>query len=577
MKTGILFLFTVIFLFTAYFPSNSVAQILNKADSTMFYIAPGFNNGINLNTIVTNPNLYKPYTSVLFTNINISQNSAPQNEPSVKISRKNPNRVVTAWRDFRFGVDPAANRRIGYSYSTDTGATWSVPIILDSTLIPGEPRNSDPVIGVDSAGNFYIGVIALNITNSNGMLVIYKSTDGGVTFPFAYIAASSSGTGEDKEYITTDLTPGSPYYNTIYFTWTRFLTGTRILCIKSTNGGVNWSTPVPVSEATSGVQGSDPVISANGQVNVVWLSNNGTTSSIYYDKSTDGGITFGTDIIISSGTSPTGLPNSASTFPSIAADISGGPRNGYLYAVFSDSRNGDPDVFLCRSTNSGNNWSSPVRVNNDGIANGKLQFWPWISVNDSGNIAIIWYDTRNTANNTIVEAYLARSVNGGLTFTNELLSSQPSPTNVPGSSVRFGDYICVDYWKNKIVPVWTDERAGGTDMEIYTAVINTVVGIAPVSTKIPDEFKLEQNYPNPFNPSTNIKYQIKAESSSQKSEVRMIVYDVLGKEIVTLVNEKQSPGTYEVLFDGNNLPSGIYFYRLITEGFSDTKKMILIK
>jgi hypothetical protein len=571
MKTSIFFLAVAALLLALSFPSNIDAQVLSKADSTMFYIAPGFNNGINLNTIVTNPNLYRPYANPLFTNVNISQNSAPQNEPSVRISRKSPNRVVAAWRDFRFGIDPLAIRRVGYSYSIDSGVTWSVPVILDSTLIPGEPRNSDPVLGVDSAGNFYIGVIALNVSNSNGMIVVYKSTDGGVTFQSAYTAASSSGTGEDKEYITTDLVPGSPYYNTIYFTWTRFTSGQRILCIKSTNGGVNWSTPANVSEATYGVQGSDPAISTNGQINVVWVANNGSNSSIYYDKSTDGGNTFGTDIVISTGTTPT-LPNSAQTFPSIAADISGGPRNGYLYTVFSDSRNGDPDVFLCRSTNGGSNWSAPLRVNNDAIANSKLQYWPWIGVNDNGNIAIIWLDTRNTTSNTIFEAYLARSNDGGLTFTNELLSTQPSPTSTPGTNVRFGDYICVDYWKNKIVPVWTDERAGGTNMEIYTAIINTVVGISPVSNKIPDELKLEQNYPNPFNPTTNIKYQI-----TNNGFVLVKVFDILGKEITTLVNEKQTPGTYEVSFNGSNLPSGIYFYRLTTEGFSDTKKMILIK
>jgi hypothetical protein len=403
------------------------------------------------------------------------------------------------------------------------------------------------------------------------MIVVYKSTDGGVTFPFAYTAASSSGTGEDKEYITTDLVPGSPFYNTIYFTWTRFTSGQRILCIKSTNGGVNWSTPANVSEATFGVQGSDPAISTNGQINIVWLANNGSSSSIYYDKSTDGGTTFGTDIIISTGTSPT-LPNSAPTFPSIAADISGGPRNGYLYTVFSDSRNGDPDVFLCRSTNNGNNWSAPVRVNNDAVSNGKLQYWPWIGVNDNGNIAIIWLDTRNTADNTIFEAYLARSFDGGLTFTNELLSSQPSPTSVPGSNVRFGDYICIDYWKNKIVPVWTDERAGGYNMDIYTANINTVVGVEPVAKNVPDEYKLYQNYPNPFNPTTNIKYQIK-----NSGYVSVKVFDILGKEIETLVNEKQFPGSYEVKFDGSNLPSGVYFYKLESDRFSEVKKLILLK
>jgi hypothetical protein len=566
----IVLLISAIYFNTALFQSDINGQVLNSTDSLRYYSPHDLNPDIIINKFFTNPNLYKSYTSVLFSNINISQNSAPQNEPSVRISRKNPNRVVAAWRDFRYGIDPTANRRVGYSLSVDSGLTWSVPVILDSSLIPGETRNSDPVVGVDSAGNFYIGVIALDIVNSNGMLVVYKSTDGGFTFPLAYSATGSIGMGEDKEYITTDLVPGSPFYNTVYFTWTRFSSGIRILCTKSTNGGVNWSTPVQVSDDVSQPQGSDPAVSLNGQLNVVWLSNTGT-SSIYYNKSTDGGNTFGTEMIISTGASPS-LPNGASTFPSIAADISGGPRNGYLYTVFTDSRYGDPDVFICRSTNNGNNWSAPERVNNDGIGNGKLQYWPWISVNDNGNIAVIWYDTRNTSDNTIVEAYLARSNDGGLTFTNELLSTQPSPTSVPGGNVRFGDYICIDYWKNKIVPVWTDERAGSYNMEIYTALINTSVGITPSVNNVPDKFELLQNYPNPFNPTTNIKYQI-----PNNSYVSLKVFDIIGKEITTLVNEKQSPGSYEVSFDGSNLPSGVYFYKLITGNYSETRKMVLIK
>jgi len=109
-------------------------------------------------------------------------------------------------------------------------------------------------------------------------------------------------------------------------------------------------------------------------------------------------------------------------------------------------------------------------------------------------------------------------------------------------------------------------------MDIYTAVINTVVGVEPISKNVPDEYKLYQNYPNPFNPSTNIKYQI-----PNNGFVSIKVFDILGKEITTLVNEKQSSGTYEVTFDGGDLSSGIYFYKLETDGFSEVKKLILLK
>ncbi|MCX6165047.1 MAG: T9SS type A sorting domain-containing protein [Ignavibacteriae bacterium] len=98
------------------------------------------------------------------------------------------------------------------------------------------------------------------------------------------------------------------------------------------------------------------------------------------------------------------------------------------------------------------------------------------------------------------------------------------------------------------------------------------VGIQKTSSNVPTEFALFQNYPNPFNPSTSIKYQVES-----IRHIKLVVYDILGKEIATLVNEKQSPGTYEVTFDGSKLTSGIYFYRFVTDGFSETKKMVLLK
>jgi hypothetical protein len=91
-------------------------------------------------------------------------------------------------------------------------------------------------------------------------------------------------------------------------------------------------------------------------------------------------------------------------------------------------------------------------------------------------------------------------------------------------------------------------------------------------TGIPTEFKLSQNYPNPFNPSTSIKYALPKNSS-----VKLIVYGLLGNEIKTLVNEKQTAGTYETKFDATTLASGVYYYKLITEGFVETKQMVLIK
>ena len=94
-----------------------------------------------------------------------------------------------------------------------------------------------------------------------------------------------------------------------------------------------------------------------------------------------------------------------------------------------------------------------------------------------------------------------------------------------------------------------------------------------------NSFSLSQNYPNPFNPSTTIKYTIpgSTEYNSVLQNVKLNIYDILGREVATLINQKQKPGSYVVEFMGNELPSGIYFYRLQAGNFIETKKMILLK
>ena len=106
-------------------------------------------------------------------------------------------------------------------------------------------------------------------------------------------------------------------------------------------------------------------------------------------------------------------------------------------------------------------------------------------------------------------------------------------------------------------------------------IMKTVTGgvfVQNISSEIPKEFSLYQNYPNPFNPFTVIRFQL-----SVAGNAALNIYDMLGRKVSTLVNEKLQPGTYEVTFDGSNLSSGIYFYQFKTDKFSETKKLILLK
>jgi len=94
---------------------------------------------------------------------------------------------------------------------------------------------------------------------------------------------------------------------------------------------------------------------------------------------------------------------------------------------------------------------------------------------------------------------------------------------------------------------------------------------------VPTEYKLEQNFPNPFNPATKIRYSIPSNVNREMSNVILKVYDILGNEVTTLVNEQKEPGYYEVDFNASQFASGVYIYRLISGNFISTKKMMVLK
>lgn len=114
-----------------------------------------------------------------------------------------------------------------------------------------------------------------------------------------------------------------------------------------------------------------------------------------------------------------------------------------------------------------------------------------------------------------------------------------------------------------------------TRFDIY---FNRILSVSNESSTIPKSYKLEQNYPNPFNPTTIIRFSIPPYKGGRgDGSTKLVIYDVLGKEVSVLVNEELSPGAYKVTWDASNFPSGIYFYQLIAGDYIESKKMVLIK
>jgi hypothetical protein len=107
---------------------------------------------------------------------------------------------------------------------------------------------------------------------------------------------------------------------------------------------------------------------------------------------------------------------------------------------------------------------------------------------------------------------------------------------------------------------------------VWKRPVSQLTGVREIASETPESFRLEQNYPNPFNPSTRISFQI-----TTNSFVSLKIYDMLGCEVATLVNEEMKPGSYEMSFGARNLASGTYSYRLSAGSYTEVKRMILMK
>ncbi|TRZ64922.1 T9SS C-terminal target domain-containing protein [bacterium] len=198
-----------------------------------------------------------------------------------------------------------------------------------------------------------------------------------------------------------------------------------------------------------------------------------------------------------------------------------------------------PYAKFLKTTNGGNNWNIST------VSNSYKSVSLFFIDANTGWLCGSAYGGDNSA--------ISRTTNGGLTWANQMQNVMTSLNNI--------------FFVNSLTGY-----AVGNNGLIYKTVTGGVTGIKSVGNVIPDKYSLYQNYPNPFNPSTKIRYTI-----PHTVNAKIIVYDVTGREIETLVNEKQSPGTYEVTFDGSGYPSGIYFCRMNTKDFSKTIKISLVK
>ncbi len=397
-------------------------------------------------------------TNAQYPNVRVSSpSSTDPNETSIAINPIDPTNLVAG-----------ANIRYFY-YSTNSGSTWTQGNMSSPLGVWG-----DPCVIFDLFGHVYFGHLSNPASPGYWIdrIVVQKSTNKGVTW--------SSGVGigfnppvraQDKEWIAVDWT-NSLYRNNLYMAWTEFDNygssnsndSSRILFSRSTDSGETWSAPYRISEKggdcideDNTVEGAVPAVGPNGEVYLSWAGPLG----LVFDKSTDGGATWGLDKVITSipGGWDFNVPGiyRCNGLPVTACDISNSPYRGNIYINWSDQRNGtnNTDIFIVKSTNGGTTWTNPKRVNSD--IGSKHQFFTWMAVDPgTGIIYIVYYDRRNYSDNQ-TDVYVARSTDGGDTFNEFKVSQSPF---TPTSSVFFGDYTNIAALNGKVYPIWTRLESG---------------------------------------------------------------------------------------------------------------------
>ena len=432
--------------------------------------------------------------------------------------------VHVVWYDNRSG----GNYEIYYKRSTDGGISWGA----DTRLTNNVYYSSDPSISVSGS---VVHVVWDDQRDGNDEIYYKRSTDGGT------IWGSDTRLTNDSSLSRNPCVTASG--SVVFVVWNDYNT-LDIFYKCSTDGGISWGVDTQLTNDPG--PSWYPAVSVSGSiVHVAWEEGRGGNANIYYKRSSDGGINWGLD---------TPLTNNDTTiyFGSPSLSISG----SVVHVVWTDTRDHGMNygVYYKSSTDGGISWNQETHITNN-IA---ISYAPSVSVSGSG-VHVVWYVNRDGN----FEIYYNHSTDEGISWgidtrlTNNSAYSAKPFVSVSGSVVHV---------------VWMDLRDGNYEIYYKRNPTGNATGIENSNSEIPKEFLLEQNYPNPFNPSTIIQYTIVS-----RKFVSLKIYDVLGNEIATLVNEEKPTGSYEVNFNSSQLSSGIYFYKLQAGSFVETKKMMLLK
>lgn len=368
--------------------------------------------------------------------------------------------IVIAFNDSR-GFYCSGRSTLGWAFSYDGGQTF-----YDGGTLPGGRTpwsNGDPALAVGPDGTFYIAGIGngfRTMSFSRG----YITKDGIVWTP---PVPAVRGTGTiDKEFLAVDQIT-----RRVYMAYSRSQT---VEVIYSDDEGDSWSNPTRLS----GGLGAFPAIGPNGEVYVAWLAGwPSANQRVVVARSDNGGATFSAPVTIAT-VCPVNIAGfnrgQMPAFPSLAIDLSGGDLTGRVYVAWHSQCNtgSSGNVRLSWSDNNGQSWSTPAIIN-DGPTTAH-HFSPSVSVDDYGNVNVVFYDRRNNPGTGTTNVYFAQSVNGGASFSpNVRVTEMATNWSATPSDItpNFGDYMSSLSTGSDVLLTWTDGRSG--DPDTYFARIST--------------------------------------------------------------------------------------------------------
>ena len=385
------------------------------------------------------PGMVSQYDAFTSIQVNVDANGHnitgdAANEPSICVDPTDGSKMTIGWRQFNSVTSNF--RQAGWGYTSNGGASWTFPGVLENNVF-----RSDPVLDSDDTGGFFY--LSLLETFFDSM---WRSLDGGQSW--TNIAPAKGG---DKEWFTIDNT-NSTGHGFQYQDWSTSGNnyGGRQFT-RSTDGGFTWLNPINITHSPSWGTldvDSDGNLFIGGEdltTGQMWCvrSTNAKDGSVTpsFDQST--AVNLGGEIVFGGAINPDGL--SGQVF--LKADRSGPSTNNNVYMLGSlqptGSSNGT-DVMFVRSTDGGQTFSAPLRINDDPVNQNKWHWFGTLSVAPNGRIDSVWLDTRNAANNTDSQLFYSFSMDGGDTWSpNVAVSNSFNPFLGYPNQNKLGDYITI--------------------------------------------------------------------------------------------------------------------------------------